>query len=530
MYSATLPISAGRLREFGSGERHRFTFPLAITALAFLSSYFQLFIFFNVAIAPWGDGVLFLENGRRILHGVLPYRDYLQFITPGIDLFYAAVLRVWNVSAWIPNLAMAILAAAIVLLTTLIATRFFQGLLVLIPGLLLTGFVFPSSLYATHHWFATAAVLGAILVLLDKSSIVRAIAAGFLCGIAVDFTQSSGALALLAFTVFLMIESSRKGIRRQVFRRCAVLWAGAGLAFLGVNGYFIWLAGVRQYLFCTVVFPLRYWGSASFGSWRILGEQFSFHMGLTRLIGFGFVYAVVPVVYAAWFLHRRSRPQCDLDRGRRELLVASAGLALFLAVVSAPSFLRLCTAAPTAVILLVAIVRERRPARLFLTAAACAALLLTIGVPARTQQHLRGFLTTPSGRIAFLDSGRLSEFRWVLAHTTEGQAFFGHAPASFAFRLTNPTPVNFMTKTDYTRPSEVAAIVRGLEDTRAPMLLLPADDDPRPPSRQAIVFRDYVTAHYQLAMRFASGDEAWLREDAGPTPPSADQSAIVRDR
>src|ERR1700758_329975 len=126
-------------------------------AITFLFFYLQLFIFPHAAIVPWGDPVLFLENGRRILMGQLPYRDYLQFTTPGTDLFYALLLRIWGARAWIPNLLMVVLAAATVLLVTLITRRLVSGAAIQIPAFLLIGFVFPNSLYATHHWFSTLA-------------------------------------------------------------------------------------------------------------------------------------------------------------------------------------------------------------------------------------------------------------------------------------------------------------------------------------------------------------------------------------
>lgn len=150
----------------------------------FSIGYFRCFIFPNIPFLPWGDASGFLNNGARIVAGRLPYRDYFAFVPPGMELTYALLIREFGARSWIPNLVMAGLAAAIAALMTLAAARFLRGPIIALPALLLAAFVLPGSLDATHHWFSTVAVMGAMLVLLYRETFPAITAVGILCGIA----------------------------------------------------------------------------------------------------------------------------------------------------------------------------------------------------------------------------------------------------------------------------------------------------------------------------------------------------------
>src|SRR5882762_9051259 len=82
-----------------------------LTALTFIVCYLRSFVFPHTPILLWGDQLGFATKGARLLRGELPYRDFFEFLTPGTDLVYAALFRVLGTWPWIPNLAMAFLAA-----------------------------------------------------------------------------------------------------------------------------------------------------------------------------------------------------------------------------------------------------------------------------------------------------------------------------------------------------------------------------------------------------------------------------------
>ena len=50
--------------------------------------YLQQFALPWTPILPSGDSTVFLAEAQRMLRGEMPYRDFFQFLTPGIDFAY----------------------------------------------------------------------------------------------------------------------------------------------------------------------------------------------------------------------------------------------------------------------------------------------------------------------------------------------------------------------------------------------------------------------------------------------------------
>lgn len=492
---------------------------MGVTALAFASGYFQQFLYPGIPLTPWGDQVMWLGNGIRMLEGRLPYRDYFQFTTPGCDLFYALMVKIWGARAWIPDLTMVAIGALAALLITLIARRVLSGTAALIPALLFIGFVLPNSLYATHHWFTALAVLAATNAMLDEATIGRAAAAGALCGVAACFTQSKAVIVAAVFLIFIFLRREAAESRRQVWREVAALCGGFAIVFIAVNAYFIRAAGISTYLFWTFIFPLRYFSAGKpFNTFRIYGNGLGSNMGVLRTVGFLFTHALVPLIYVVFFV-QVFRRRVEGEKKDALLLIALVGVALSLAIASAPSPLRIFTVSPPALILLVCTAREGRMANVVIGLSAGLALLVAILAPIRFQTHWHAFLDTPSGRIAFLEPDRFELFQWAKAETHPGEMFFGNAPVCFALGLNNPTPLDYTTTDDFTRPALVADVVRDLETDRVPLILLLSGEYLPPPKDDATdharPFREYLFRNYQLERRFETGDEAWIRRERG---------------
>ena len=155
-----------------------------VSLFNFAVCYFRSFVFPNIPLLPWGDAVGFLNNGReklRSLRADCRIAITSGFLPPGIELTYALLIREFGARAWIPNLLIAGLAAAVAWLMTLIAARLMRGAVIALPGLLLAGFVLPGSLDAPITGSARSAVMAAVLVLLDGDSFRNVAAAGLLC-------------------------------------------------------------------------------------------------------------------------------------------------------------------------------------------------------------------------------------------------------------------------------------------------------------------------------------------------------------
>jgi hypothetical protein len=74
----------------------------------------------------------------------------------------------------------------------------------------------------------------------------------------------------LAFGLFLLWEGRRKdeGLRLLV-RKEASLFAGFLAVVIPFAAYFATKAGIRQFLWCTVTFVLKYYPSDWYNNWRV---------------------------------------------------------------------------------------------------------------------------------------------------------------------------------------------------------------------------------------------------------------------
>jgi hypothetical protein len=493
-----------------------FALALLGAAFTFLDCYFREFLFPNTPFLPWSDAVGFLNNGTRIVAGRLPYRDYFAFLPPGMELTYAFLVKEFGARAWIPSLMMVCLAVVTVVVMTLVAGQVMRGLAVVLPGLLLVGLVLPGSMDATHHWFSTIAVLAACLILTVGSSWTRIAAVGILCGIAACYTPNKGALAVLGFIAYLAWRKHEEVTpRSDCWRKCVVLFSLAAAVFIVVNAYFIKAAGLRRWLYCMIVFPVRYYPSVPLNNWRVYGQG----LGHIRfgMVPFLFVHAAVPLVYVIFFLAIRRRREKEPNQPwNRLFLISLTGMAMFLAIASSPSWKRLSTVSPPALILIAWFLsrpgKVRTVCRIGL---GTAALILALAAAVRTQTRWHGYLSLPVGRTAFDDSGRHEEYGYILGRTHPGQLLFGTPPVLFAFGLQNPAPIDVFIPAEYTRPEQVNATIQALETYRVPMLMLnrqmygqfvamSASDHLDP-------LRAYLRQNYRLTRQFENQDELWER-------------------
>jgi hypothetical protein len=497
--------------------------PIAIAMLVvftFLICYFRSFIFPNVPIVLWGDQLGFFYDGGRIVDGQLPYRDYFQIVSPGTDLTYAFLIKCFGLRAWIPNLVMVFLASTMTWLMILIARRLMAGAISLLPALVFVGFILYGSLDPTHHWFSTIVVMGAMLVLLDDTSLPRVAAAGALCGLAACFTQTKGATAVAGFIGYLVwtTRPDRNQVKERL-RKCLLLCGAAAGVFFAANAYFIAAAGFKRWLYCMIVYPLLYYPAPTVNHWRVVLYDFQWHGGTGKWISYPFVYVAVPLVYVVFFLTMRRKlkkePSVPWDQ---LLLVALTGLGMLLAGASAPSMKRLCTVSAPAMILLAWLVNRigKDKTRVCATVIlGTAAVAFAIETAIHAQLRWSGCLNLPAGRMAFPDPILYEEYSWVLAHSSPGQFFYGMPPLYTPFHLRNPAATDVVESTEYTRPEQVAAVIQALDSHAVPLLILRQSADLlRPtysPSDHLAPFRAYLLKNYHLTQTFPDGDDVWQK-------------------
>ncbi len=488
--------------------------------LTFVTCYLRDFILPNIPVISWADQTLFATNGARIVAGQMPYRDYFQFVTPGTDLFYAFLFRLFGLRLWIPNLTMVCLASIATLLMMLAAVKVLRGAYVAVPAALTMGFVLFGGMDATHHWFSAILAMAAMLVLFEGLELHHVAIAGALCGIAASFTQSRGAAVTAGFLVYLICQPAHAREKTAArWRRCLLLCAAALLTFLAINGRYMEALGARVWIKWVVVFPFKYYPTMPNQTWRVLFEGFANQTGFARWICIPFVYATVSLVYLIFLraMHRRRRSEPN-EPWNELLLLAITGLAMFLAVAPCPSVMRVSSASlPTMVLLAWLLKRAGKPGRSVAVVLAAASFAIALYLPIRNQTRYWYYLDLPAGRTGIPDPNRYEIYRWMAENTHPGQMYFGITPISLPLWLQTPAPISAPVPYEYDRPEHIAASIAAIEENHIPLLLL------RPYSYLAGTwgytdkhlqpFQAYVNQHYRRVKVFSTGDEVWARTD-----------------
>jgi hypothetical protein len=500
-----------------------FVITILTVSFTFATCYLRLFVFPDVPILSLGDAIGFVNEGARIVARQLPYRDFFEILPPGTPYTYAFLVKMFGLRNWIPLTVMACLAATTVLLMTLASGRIMRGNVVALPGLLFAGPILFLSADATHHWFSTVLVLAAMLTLLGNITMPRIAAAGACCGVAACFTQTKGAIAVAGFVTYLIWKSRRENSRvRDAWLNCLLLSGMALAVFAAVNWYFIATAGLSRWFYCLFVYPLRYYPAPTLNNWRVLKYEFQAHHSTASWAAFLFVYCTVPLVYIVFLLvmrrQRCSDRTCPWDQ---LLLITVTGIAMFLAIAQSPSVKRLSTVSPPAMILLAWLINQ--PTRVFATAKmtlATVAAALAVTAAVHSQTLPKTYLDLPAGRTAFVDSSVREEYGWVLAHTHPAQFFWGMPPFYVPFHLQNPAATESIDTSEYTRPEDIAAVLRALQQHNVPIIILPSQRlyplTANSPSNHAMAFVAYLSANYRLTRIFVNGDELWQKVGSIP--------------
>jgi hypothetical protein len=508
----------------GIKRRHLLRAPLTWVLFgSFIYLYFHLFIPPFTPIWTGGDAVIWLEDAHRMLGGEVLYRDFVQITLPATDLLYFTAFKVFGPRMWIANVMLLVIGVTLAWLSYRIAISINLGNAALLPPLLFLTLVYRDRLDATHHWYSTLAIIAALAVAIDRRSPPRLAIAGALCGLAACFTQSAGLMALLAFTIFLCWEHRSASTKlRSLIWQGVLLIGSSALAVLIVSIYFVWRAGLARFIYCTLVFNLRYYGSFAAGStWHgyMTGlPPFLHWQRIPGVLGFLLVHALLPLVYILFLVRyqRRSR-QASGEHWDRLMLINLVGLASLLSVGLAPTWARLYYVSLPALILFVWILKSEGRAGQFLSNALYVfTLVLMVAFAVGKQLHWRAYLDLPSGHMAFLNREAYEKYSWAASQTKPSDFFFGGVYPDFYFLLDlrNPGPVPFITPYEYTRPSEVQDVLDGLEKHRVKIVLwTPGLDTLENPQGDHLgPLRTYIQSRYHVAKDFPDF-EVWFRND-----------------
>jgi hypothetical protein len=483
-----------------------FHYSFFLFSTAFL--YFDVFvppatpIFFNM------DHLNDLHNATRMLDGQMIYRDFFQFTTPGTELVYLALFKLFGVRAWAPNLMLVLLGLSLTWLCVFISRKILSGLAVYIPGVLFLLVAFQSDLDATHHWYSVLAVMAALALVVEKRSPKRLAGAAALCALAGFFAQAQGIGAVMGFGVFVLWESWRnKQGGRSVLRAETILaWVFSALT-VALNLYFIWAVGLKRYLWCTVTFGLKYYPtdapSNSLQAYMAFAPTLAHWYDLPTLLPWVLIHALVPFVYLLFFARfwseSKKRPDQPWDR---LMLVSLVGFFLFAGVAPAPGYGRLGKASLPGLIIFGWFLSSRGKlpslARQMLWVGA---VVMLARFALHRQMKEWAYFDAPVGRVAFFDPTDRDRYEWLVSHTRRSQPFFDSSgEAYFLLGLKSPAEVSFLSNTDYTRPEQVRNLVESLEEQHVSVVLWDPQLDPGAHGLQTGYhlgpLREYLQTHY----------------------------------
>ena len=496
--------------------------PLILLAgCAFL--YLQVFVLPDIPHVASGDQAIYLHHAARMLEGQLIYRDYDHFTTPGTDVLYAALFKLFGVKAWIPQAMLILIGVLTAWLVVEISKKVITGSAAFLPAFLFLTLPYTSYLDATHHWYSTLAGTTALAVVMEKRTESRLLWAGLFWGLGVCFTQSV-ALGALGLALFLAWENYRGDEKwSTLIKKECFLFAGFLSPIVAFDGYFVWKVGLKRFLYFTVVFVAKYYPADYFNNFRVyMTGRPSIHSWANwpDLVTFCFIHALIPLIYVLFFVRWwRERWRRD-EPWDRLMLVNITGLSSLTSVALAPAYSRLYVVSPPALVLLVWFLKPLfKPEKILTRSAWVSVLALAIARPIVTQARWKAVLNLPTGRTVFFEPVLYEKCKWVSERTQPSDYFFGDHLVAFTLRLRNVARVPFLRPTDYTRPEEVQDALQAIEkyqvrfvswynglDHEAEAVLHPAGDHLGP-------MRSYLHEHYHVAKVFSNGDQIWERNN-----------------
>lgn len=388
-----------------------------------------------------------------------------------------------------------------------------EGAAVYLPVLAFLVFDFSSAADVTHHWYSTLAVLGAVGVLMRGRQPRRVALVGILCAVAILFTQTQGGMATIAISLYLFATRQKADKGAESVRAQLTFWTPCVLLLSAVFGYFVARAGFHALFYDLVLFPLTGL-SGSINTPRIYFHQLpEIHdvAGLLQAVPFFVIVALVPYVYFVALYLLWKRKAAGNRHGHQILLICVTGIALFLAVCSGPTFFRLSTIAPPAILCGVWLIEQSRYARTLRPWLFGTMLAFFVWLPVHRQVQWHRTLVLATGNVVFTDAGSYELMQWLQARTQPGDGFFNDDAVEFYLKLRNPTHAEFVNNDAFTSEQDVARVIDAMQ-RMPPRYIAMFPGIPETPYDHAGPFRSYVHSNYCLASTFPVSSRRFAEE------------------
>ena len=484
-----------------------------------------LYLLLNLFASPrvpfliGGDQVYFWMDALRILDGRRVYQDFLQFTPAGTDLLFALLFKVFGQRMWVTNLVVLVLGLAFVWLTYSIARQLMRPAWSTLAAVLFLVPIYGTALNATHHWFGALGVLAAIRVLLGGITSSRVAVAGGILGVASFFSLTHGVAALLAFSVFLAIDSARAPTGRRGFLPGqAVLWSAYVLELAMLSSPYLASIGARRLCYFQVTYVWRFVVHAYRGEAPALFPpplRLTFH-NLPALSEYLVVYlllgaATAGALHLCWIGRREKSPIQPI------LLVVLVAVFLFAEVGLSLSWLRVYAVSAPGVILAAWVVERLPTLRAAASTALWAWVFLLAAHQTITHHHMqRAIVALPVGKVATTTT-TADGLTLVAKFVKPGDSLFhaGWPGLYLPLQVRNPLYFDTAGEVDMPRPSDVGFAIGQLEERRVSYVLWAERLDWSRPSSQCserlTPLLEYLRAAYEPVATLPNGDTLWRR-------------------
>jgi hypothetical protein len=487
---------------------------LLVAGVGFVYLYTSLFGLTGTPVFRPGDQDFFWTYGSRLLSGQVFLRDFHQFTPPGTDLVYEAVFRVFGAGVQSFDWTILCVGLALALVCFVVALQIMRAEAAALAALLCLALLYGDRMDATHHWFSAITNLPAILVLMRGRSYLRIAVAAGLVSVAAFFTQTTGAMGLLACCTGLWWEHRMGGSSwRTMWLRWATLVAGTFAAWLALSWRFIARAGVSTYWDAQVAYLPK---DANFPSGFLIppfnwpGSLLGWISATDHLAVYLLLLSICPWVAALCMRRGHEMGENSVALS----LLASLGILQTIEMITMLNWNRMAAVAMPAVILGTWLIGRIGPAkRRVMVGCWCVAGAMMLVQPAVTQLHRYPLAHLPTGT-ALLQEEEAEEVEWLIGHTHPGDCFFEAANTRYyvPLALRNPTPADVLSTRDITLPQWVDESVEDLQACPVRYILWsPHSGIGRVETRgdRLDPLRAYMRRDFTRVQTFANGDEMW---------------------
>ena len=441
----------------------------AVCAVLFHFVYFKdgtLIYLFN----PNGSG-LWLDEAYRVRAGEVMYRDFFEFVPPGVVYLNAAVMAVFGPRITPFGYLGLALGTLLSVLVHALSARLVGPRWRLLPPALFASLIYASGELGDHKSLAVLWAFASLLALVGRPRTrARLLTAGACLGLGVLFTTDLGLGAALGLTCGLACEpASGRALRTFAL--------GGLFPVLLVASWFSLQAGFGTLFYDTIVFPLTHYRNANpfvaflgFGELRVAPRTLA-HLAL----GSGCLASALGFIVGSGILAGNAASDSRLAGRQAPLrLVALTGLGLALAYLQRAIYpARLAVASALLLVPLASALEAlsqrtgiaRYASRAFLACLVFGCLWSSLGLIYRRQWQ-RAYRPESHRAGTILPLAPMPELSWIERNTRPGEAVFllpNKGGFYFLSQTRNPTSFSRLELGGLNPPDQLRVLAHEIE-------------------------------------------------------------------